>query len=141
MKSIRLDTVLIVDDDTNSSWFHQMLIQKYNLAEEVKIKADGQIALNYLLKLSKNKQPLPDLIFLDINMPVMNGWEFLQAIEFHPQLDFTRTKLFILTTSLNPDDKLRVEEFPIVSGFLTKYLTVNQVNQLIHHHFNLFKAH
>lgn len=76
--------------------------------------------------------------FLDINMPVMDGWEFLneynklKGIDTHPKM------IMMLTTSLNPDDRKRAEENSRINDFLTKPLTEESLKMLIEKHFKEF---
>ncbi len=83
----KLDSILLVDDDESSNYFHQLIINKLNCAEHVHQACDGREALEILNDGINGKFPIPSVIFLDVNMPGMNGWDFLEEYE---KLDETK---------------------------------------------------
>ena len=118
----KIDSVLLVDDDRSANFFHQRLIHKNAWAKEVRSVLNGQEALDYLSQEDKDASPHPDVIFLDLNMPLMSGWEFLDAYQ---QLNIppeSLPRIFILTTSVNPDDRTKAESYELVQGFYEKFL-------------------
>ena len=76
----KLNCILLVDDDEPTNFLNQMVIEELDIAEQIRVAQNGQEALTYLKKtgIGDENFPLPDLILLDINMPAMNGWEFLE---------------------------------------------------------------
>ena len=131
-----LSCVMLVDDNPNDNFFHEREIKKNNQATIVITKNNGTEALEYL-KSKKNSQELqPDLIFLDINMPGMNGWEFLQEYnELEKELQ-SRVIIIMLTTSDNPDDEERAKTGNFISDFITKPLTKEKMNTITNKYFN-----
>ena len=126
---------MLVDDNPDDNFFHEREIKKINLANIVKTKNSGIEALEYLKSKKDNKDPHPDLIFLDINMPGMNGWEFLQE---YNQLDKelqSRAIIIMLTTSENPDDEARAKTWAFVSDYITKPLTKEIMKNIIDKYF------
>jgi len=118
-----LKCIMLVDDDKSDNFFHEREIKKAALSTVVIIRDSAIDALEYLKGMNEKNDLKPDLIFLDINMPKMNGWEFL--IEFS-QLDRViqiNTMIMILTTSNNVTDRFRAKAWSFVSGYLTKPLT------------------
>ena len=95
-------------------------------------------ALDYLRSKDKLKHPKPNIIFLDINMPGMNGWEFLEEYEQLPIDDQAEVILCMLSTSLNPDDESMAKNDPKIVDFIKKPLTVSQLQAVLEKHFPNF---
>jgi CheY-like chemotaxis protein len=132
----KLSCILLVDDNYEDNFFHQIIINKMDITNSVQIAQDGLEALEFL---KKEGQVIPELIFLDINMPKMNGWEFLE--EYH-KLDpkyKARITIMMLTTSANPDDVDKAKQIEDVTGFKTKPLTEEMLNGIIDEYFSDYK--
>ena len=137
----KLDCVLLIDDDEPTNFFSKMLIEEMNCAEHIQVVQSGQDALKYLTQSAHSKNDTfscPDIIFLDINMPAMNGWEFLDRYnELHTKHK-GKMVIVMLTTSLNPDDKLKAYENPAISSFETKPLTTEKLEKILKEYFPSF---
>lgn len=125
----QLNCIMLIDDNKIDNFFHERVIRKNNAAKEVIAMESGPAALDYL----KDRENLlqPELIFLDINMPGMDGWEF---IEHYRQLDATLQNAMIvvmLTTSENPDDIARAKTQGILTDFKSKPLTKDMLEDVI----------
>lgn len=127
----KLKTILLVDDYDADNFIHRLVVERYGCAEHIEVSRDGKQAIDYLKSCVANDKPLPELIFLDINMPVMNGWEFLE--QFHTLRDSKPggAVVVMLTTSLNPDDRARAESYPEVRSFTYKPLTESRLDELL----------
>jgi len=116
----KLNCILLVDDDPDDNYFHQIIINKMNMENKNDIAFNGIEAIAYL----KNEHCIPpDLIFLDLNMPKMNGWEFLEEYKNLSVVQKAKVIIVILTTSANPDHIARLKEIEDVTGFTTKPLS------------------
>ncbi len=127
----KLKCVLLVDDDDDCNLFHQRLLNKLECTEKVQIARDGVEALDFLRSTIDGCPPCPSIIFLDINMPRMNGWEFLEEYKKLDTKFKAEVLLIMLTTSLNPDDLERTRNYHEVSGFNNKYLQKNNIEKII----------
>ncbi|WP_061249510.1 response regulator [Leptospira alstonii] len=135
MKYRKLKCILLIDDNRDDNFFHERVIHKGGYAETVIAKQSGREALDFLKNKSKNELPYPDLIFLDINMPGMNGWEFLDEYKnLDPEFQ-TSTIIVMLTTSDNPDDKNKFSQFGSTSDFKTKPLTNAMMDEILVRYF------
>lgn len=112
--------VLLVEDDEIANLIAVKILTGMGISSP-------EIALNGKEGLSKVAGNGPDLIFLDINMPVMNGFEFLAEVQKEKLCP--NTKIVMLTTSLNPSDKQKSESFPQVIDYIIKPLTTEKIMQ------------
>lgn len=108
---------LILEDDPIASVLIRLIIESYDLVEEMIVLPNGRDGMAYI-KSESSTDSYPDLILLDINMPIMNGFEFLSALE--SELNGREIPVFILTSSVNTEDRQRAEAFKCVKGFIVK---------------------
>lgn len=128
----KLRSILLIDDDEPTNFFSSLIIEDADCAENIQVAESGQTALGLL---NDDHIPSPDLIFLDINMPAMDGWEFLERYRQLPK--GPQSKIIMLTTSLNPDDREKASKIKEVSGFETKPLTPEIIDRVLLKHFSL----
>ncbi|WKN45195.1 response regulator [Tunicatimonas pelagia] len=122
-----IHSILLVDDDYATNRYNKIIIGDMAIAHEVHDVLDGEEALEVLKDTSRS---LPDLILLDINMPRMNGWEFLDELpKLHCQ-DLDQVKVYMLSASRNPDDVEKAKKYTMVRGFISKPLEPNEVKLL-----------
>ncbi|RIJ42409.1 response regulator [Pontibacter oryzae] len=116
--------VYIVDDDEVSIFLTEALLEADNFASECRAFLDAQQALQMLLQSATGTAPdtLPDVIFLDLNMPFISGWDFLDALAPYEQALKNQCRIYILTSSVDEQERLRANETSLVSGFLQKPL-------------------
>jgi CheY-like chemotaxis protein len=134
----KLNCVLVIDDDEPTNFFTRMILEESGCTDHIKVMQSGQEALDYLAKSEQagcdaSRYPSPDLIFLDINMPAMDGWEFL--VEYRNLNVADKIIVVMLTTSLFPEDKLKAEEMPEISGFENKPLTAEKLHKVLEKYF------
>ena len=132
----KLKTILLIDDDEATNFMNKRILRKLQIAEQIITKENGQEGLNYLIKAdSNNNFPRPELIFLDINMPVMNGWEFLDAYEQLPAEQRGQVIVVMLTTSLNYQDEQLAKEKGLLDGFMSKPLQKEDIIKIVKKYF------
>lgn len=140
--SQKLKCVLLVDDDSSCNFLHKRLLKKTNRVEQIEVAKDGLEAINFLKSIQLKQQEqeascpdCPDMIFLDINMPRMNGWQFLDAYKELAKQKKKHIVVIMLTSSLNPDDKARADEYDEVAELNYKLLSQNKLNEILNTYF------
>jgi CheY-like chemotaxis protein len=129
-----INQVLLIDDDHISNFLTSSMIKRTGLTKNINICQDGQEAMDWLQHCAKNAIPFPELILLDINMPNMNGFDFLEA--FRALRTYSkRPVITILTTSQNHQDMEQLEKFPEVEVFLNKPLYEENLQYLVAKYF------
>jgi len=131
----KLNCILLVDDDLPTNFINERILRKMDCTERIIAVQGGFDALEYLKSTVEEKHPQPDLIFLDINMPGMNGWEFLESYENLEINQKSKAIIVMLTTSLNPDEKDKAGQIPQISGFLNKPLFADRVKEILEEKF------
>jgi CheY-like chemotaxis protein len=130
---LQIDTILLIDDDFATNYLHKKIISKLDINCSVEVATNGKDGIDKLLALNEtinNKDALV-LIFLDLNMPVMDGWGFLETFEeIKPTLNFS-TKLFIVSSSINLDDESKARSNHQVLDYLPKHLNAATLSKII----------
>ena len=140
----KLNCVLMIDDDEPTNFFNKIIVKQSGCTDHIMVVQSGQQALDYLKsntgKDDEEINPGPSLIFLDINMPAMNGWEFLEEYKKLNHNQRGKVIMVMLTTSLFPEDIMRAEEMPEISGFEHKPLTTEKLNKILEKHFSICES-
>ncbi|SHM58529.1 response regulator [Flavobacterium chilense] len=124
-----LEQILCIDDDPITLMLCKKVISKSSFSKEIITAQNGEEALHHFNTLkytnSKNKvNKKPELIFLDLNMPVMSGWEFLDHFTSPDYADFnTATSVIVLSSTIDPEDLAKAKKYPIIIDFLSKPIT------------------
>ncbi|MDQ3290946.1 MAG: response regulator [Bacteroidota bacterium] len=124
----QLNKVLVVDDDTVARFLIERILTKENFSKQILTASNGKEALEILNNLGSS-EAYPELIFLDIKMPVMDGFEFLEALQ-HSDLGSLPTKIVLLTSSHNPQDLERAKSYPI-AAYLVKPLMRKSLSSIL----------
>jgi CheY-like chemotaxis protein len=124
-------TVLLIDDDLVQHFLIKQLLNKFASVDDLTCYLDASKAFSDLQFSFQKALKGPNFIFVDLNMPGMNGWEFLNAYQ---QLIFNKsphTQVYILSSSVDRRDILHAEQYPFVKGFLTKPLSQHQTQEIL----------
>ena len=134
-----LDFILLVDDDESTNFVNNIIIKKAEIDAPVHVAFDGIEALEFLTSTGKfaSQKALPKsgIIFLDINMPVMNGWEFLEEYRKLNSTQKENIEIVMLTTSLNEDDSTRANSNVDIKRLVNKPLRIDKLNKIINDRF------
>ena len=122
--------ILVVDDDTIANFLIERIVQSTGMARNISKALNGKEALKIFHNHINEAAPLPEVVLLDLNMPIMNGFEFLQAyneLEFEDKGD---TLIILVTSSNNPVDMQRAKEFG-VKYYLTKPINAETIRGIM----------
>jgi CheY-like chemotaxis protein len=130
-----INNLLLIDDDDVTLMICEMVIKKEHLAKNVTKLKNGKEGIDFFNKLLNGKQEgkpeeAPELILLDLNMPVMNGWDFLEEFSQKLEEKFPETKVCILTSSVDPFDFSHSRIYDNVIGFISKPLNEESIQEL-----------
>lgn len=138
-----LENILCIDDDPIAIMLCKKVITRFEFAKEIIVAQNGSEALDQLGVITNNNTPNNinlGLIFLDLNMPVMGGWEFLENYHTSQYDTVNNTPVVILSSTIDPSDIARAKKYPVVLDFLSKPITsemldylnskINSLNQL-----------
>lgn len=131
----KLKNVLLIDDSESDNFYHARKIRKMGITDNIQICYGGQEALDFLKSELDGIHPQPTLIFLDINMPGMNGWEFLEEYEKLEMAQKGEVVLTMLSNSIDDRDKDRAHNFTAVQGFYSKPLNDDYLTSILVKHF------
>jgi two-component SAPR family response regulator len=122
--------VLIIDDDEISNFISQKLLEQCNVAEEIYSYDNAKEALAFIELCIKKGDFVPDMILLDINMPLMNGWDFLKKFEDIPGVSKHTTSLYILSSSVYSKDFDTAAKHKLVNGYIVKPLSKEKLIEI-----------
>ena len=125
MPTYKYNKALLIDDNFIDNMINEKILRTCDFAEEIIIKQSCESAINYLHDLDKNNNNLPEVIFLDIRMPVKTGFDFLVEFQEIQSPNKQDVKIVMLSSSLDPNDHKKVIEFNNVTDFLGKPLTID----------------
>lgn len=126
----RYKNVLLVEDDPITIMVCDRIIKMSLFAEKVTSCENGKFAIDYLRGLITKSEAVPEIIFLDINMPVMNGWDLLEEFE-EIKASFTNLpRIYILSSTVNPEDFKRAKSYSAVVDFISKPLSKDFLDEI-----------
>lgn len=118
-------TICLIDDDKIYQMITTRIIELVNPNQKVIVFNNGQQAIDFF---EGNEEALPDVIFLDINMPVMNGWEFLDAFTNMP---VKKVPVYMVSSSVNCDDAIRSQRYDVVKDFIIKPICRHRISEIL----------
>lgn len=127
----KLSSILLVDDDSTNNFLNELLLKSLGVTDQLLVAENGTQALDLLVQHAPNE---PALILLDVNMPGMNGIQFLEAYQDLPAAQRMATVIIMLTTTMDARDLSRLDELSI-AGLVSKPLTKEKVDNILQLHF------
>ncbi|PZX94865.1 response regulator [Flavobacterium aquariorum] len=127
-----LELIMCIDDDPITLMLFRRVAQRASFAKEIINAMNGQEAITLINTINNNSNQgkKPQLIFLDLNMPVMGGWEFLDLLNASNYFNLNNTNVIILTSTIDPEDIKKSKLYPNVIEFLSKPITVEMLDYL-----------
>jgi CheY-like chemotaxis protein len=132
-----LKTILLIDDDETTNYLNSRLLNRMDISEDIRVVTNGEEALDYLSRSFQEQEgyPRPDLIFVDIKMSVMDGFEFLEEYEKLNNGQKDRIVMLMLTSSASFYDLERLKNFPDVRRHYSKPLAEADVREILQEYF------
>jgi len=122
--------ILIIDDDEINNFIAAKLIDKIPQKAKVSTCLNGQEGIDFIKAYINNEEGMPDIVFLDINMPIMNGWEFLEEFESIKDQFTKKIVINMLSSSVYNDDISKSQTFSTVNMFISKPLTIDKIQDV-----------
>ena len=131
----KVECIMLIDDSPAVNFYHKSLIEQADCCQSIVVARHGKEALDILTDTSKKGYHKPDLIFLDLNMPVMDGWEFLDHYKKLQAELKAKALVVLVSSSLNPDDKEKAAEYEDVKEYIIKPIDLEVLEHLLKSYF------
>lgn len=129
MRTIK--NMMLIDDDDTFVFLTKKAIEKTNLVDLIKVFGNGLDAINFLNQNCEDINSLPEIILLDLSMPIMDGWQFLdQFVKLIPKIE-KKITIYICSSSISPDDVLLAKKNNAVTDYIIKPVTKEKLIELI----------
>jgi CheY-like chemotaxis protein len=127
----KVDTVCIVDDDDIYQFTTTILLRKTELVNKIVVFSNGLKAIDFLKEEMGNRENIPDILLLDVNMPVMDGWEFLEEYLLIRSKLPKSVVIYMVSSSVDERDVLRAKSISALSGYLVKPISSENLMDII----------
>lgn len=126
-----LKRFILIDDDDIFVYLTKKVLERTKLVDIMGVFGNGLDAINYLKDNKQNADLLPDIILLDLNMPIMNGWQFLEEYVAHNSKMAKKVLIYICSSSISPDDIMRAKTINAVSDYIIKPITTDKLMAIV----------
>jgi CheY-like chemotaxis protein len=123
--------VLLIDDNEIDNFITERFIRTHHITESITVMTSANAAIDYLDELEKYQMPFPEIIFLDLNMPLMDGFSFLELFRTYPRNLIDRTCILILTSSSDPKDMHKARRYRHVKGYFVKPMPTDKLRWIV----------
>lgn len=127
----KVQRLTIIDDNELFVFLTKKIIALSEVVDDVSVFDNGLDALEFFKTNIDNPAELPEIVFLDLSMPIMDGWQFLERYVDLPKEKTQKVKIYIITSSISPDDIERAHSINAVTEFLVKPLTKEKIRELV----------
>lgn len=126
------EAILLIDDDVSMNYYHKIMLEEWQVTQEIYETLDGKEGLDFILNNTNNFcNKKKSLILLDINMPIMDGFEFLESYAKLESKLKDNILIVLLTTSLHPKDIERAKQFKDLKGYVNKPLEKGDMEDIV----------
>ncbi len=119
----KINMSCIIDDDPIFVYGTKKVMKEVDFCSDVIVYNNGKEAIDGLRNLVKEKKEMPSLIFLDLNMPVMDGWEFLDDFITIPNNNIEKVHVYVISSSIDANDFIRARNYEVVNNYILKPIT------------------
>jgi CheY-like chemotaxis protein len=127
-----IEILALVDDDDTFVFITKKIIEKNSDVKEIKTFSNGLDALNYLKENINDSYQLPEVIFLDLSMPIMDGWQFLDGFVNIESPNAKKIIIYICSSSISPYDVDRAKSISAVTDYIIKPITKDKLIEIMH---------
>tara|TARA_R110002051_G_scaffold77045_1_gene140543 strand:+ start:638 stop:1039 length:402 start_codon:yes stop_codon:yes gene_type:complete len=127
----KLNSSCIIDDDAIFIYGTKKIMKKINFCDEILVFNNGKDAMDGLELLAEQNKKLPNVIFLDINMPIMDGWEFLEDFVKIPNNNRDNVTIYIISSSIDPIDIQKVQLYGLVNNYILKPIRIVDLEKVL----------
>ncbi len=127
---MKVKHILLIDDNDIDNYVSNHVVKKSQITDKITIKNSAIAALEYLEEIKNNSDEFPELIFLDIKMPIMDGFGFLDQFILFQMAVEGKCSVIMLSSSSDPMDINRALQYPVVKQFMTKPLKIEMLGTL-----------
>jgi len=125
----KIELACVIEDNPVNVFWMETIMDDINFCDELLIYHDGNEAIKALKPMIESGVKLPGIIFLDLNMPIMDGWQFLDEFTLIPIKEIVT--IYIVTSSIDPTDEVRASHYEKVSNFIVKPIEVDQLKEIL----------
>lgn len=123
--------LVFIDDDPIDHFLMRHILSGKNYFDTTTYTFDGSLVLDYIEEYRSEPEKLPDMIFVDLNMPLFSGWDFLKRMDQMQDGISKDIPVFVISSSLQPDDKMISSKYPFVQDFVGKPVDIKEIERIV----------
>ncbi|GLU43007.1 response regulator [Allomuricauda sp. NBRC 101325] len=126
-----IQKTFIVDDDPIHQFGMKRMMSRLAFSKEILVFRDGQEAIDAVLDLLNAEEQLPSMIFLDLNMPIKDGWGFLDDFVKIPHHNREKVTIYVVSSSINPSDMEKAKQYEVVGNYIIKPINEEVLKEIL----------